>query len=46
MSKFSGFYPRPEVDGTGVGTVGFAGGTLLLDTLQAVGLDPMPRSVI
>ena len=39
MSKFSGFYPRPEVDGEGVGTVGFAGGLLLLDTLRAVGLD-------
>ena len=39
MSKFSGFYPRPEVDGEGVGTVAFAGGKLLLDTVRAVGLD-------
>ena len=39
MSKFSGFYPGAEVDGEGVGTVAFAGGKLLLDTVRAVGLD-------
>ncbi len=39
MSKDSGFYPTPRVDGAGVATVGHAGGMLLLDTVRAVGLD-------
>ena len=39
MSKRSGFYPSPAVDGAGTQVVSQAGTVLLTDTVAAVGLD-------
>jgi hypothetical protein len=39
VKKATGFYPRPSVDTTGASVVSNAGGTLLIETICAVGLD-------
>jgi hypothetical protein len=46
VSKRSGFYPRPDVDGAGTQVVSHAGAVLLTDTIRAVGLDAALSSAL
>lgn len=46
MGQSTGFYPSIHVDDRGTGIVSQAGATVLLETIQAIGMDSILKAAL